>query len=114
MKSLDLPSSPETGRADRASSYGEARAAVASAAGLYLVGAALTATAPLLPRVSSPAGVAAIAATAVLTAAILLIAVRRWHGGLALTHDPRRRGRSLDTCCSGPRESSLRMRAWDR
>ena len=84
MKSLDLPSSLETGRADRARSYGEARAAVVSAAGLYLVGAALTATAPLLPRVSSPAGVVAIAATAVLTAAILLIAARRWHGGLAL------------------------------
>jgi hypothetical protein len=84
VKSLDLPSSPETGRPDRASSYSEARAAVISAAGLYLVAAALTATAPLLPRVSSPAGVAAIAAAAVITSAILLIAVRRWHGGLAL------------------------------
>jgi hypothetical protein len=84
VKSLDLPSRPETGRPDRASSYSEARAAVISAAGLYLVGAALTATAPLLPHVGSPAGVAAIAAAAVLTSATLLVAVRRWHGGLAL------------------------------
>src|SRR5579872_1714089 len=39
----------------------EARAAVAIAAGLYLVGAVLTATALLLPHVGSSAGVTAVA-----------------------------------------------------
>jgi Stage II sporulation protein E (SpoIIE)/GAF domain len=51
----------------------EANIAVQSAAGLYVVGATLTATAALLPRVESPAGVAAVAALALLTAAGLLL-----------------------------------------
>jgi serine phosphatase RsbU (regulator of sigma subunit) len=62
----------------------EARAAIAIAAALYVVGAALTATATLLPHVSSPAGIAAVAATALLTAGGLLIAVSGWRGGLGL------------------------------
>jgi len=84
FKSLDLPRKLDVPRVDRASGHGEARAAVVSAAGLYVVGALLTATAGLLPHVSSPAGVAAVALTAVLTAAVLLVAARRWHGGLLL------------------------------
>jgi len=62
----------------------EARAAIAIAAALYVMGAALIATAPLLPHVSSPAGAAAVAAAALLTAAGLLIAFSRRRGGLGL------------------------------
>src|SRR5271165_3894051 len=62
----------------------EARAAVAIAAALYVVGAALIATAVLLPEVSSPAGAAAVAAAALLTAAGLLIAFFRRRGGIGL------------------------------
>lgn len=51
--------------------------AVASAAGLYLIGAALIATSFLLPHVSSPAGAAAVAGDAVLTAVALLWALGR-------------------------------------
>ena len=52
----------------------EARGAIGIAAALYVVGAALTATAVLLPNVSSPAGVVAVAGAAVLTAGGLLAA----------------------------------------
>ena len=52
----------------------EARIALASAAGLYVVGGTLTATAVLLPHVSSPAGVVAVGLTAYLTAALLMLA----------------------------------------
>jgi Stage II sporulation protein E (SpoIIE)/GAF domain len=62
----------------------EARIALASAAGLYVVGGTLTATAVLLPHVSSPAGVVAVGVTAYLTAAVLMLAFMR-----------RRRGRTL-------------------
>ncbi len=62
----------------------EARAAVAIAAALYVVGAALIATAVLLPEVSSPAGAAAVAAAALLTAGGLLIAFFRRRGGIGL------------------------------
>jgi Stage II sporulation protein E (SpoIIE)/GAF domain len=58
----------------------EERAALASAAGLYFVGASLTATSALLPHVDSPAGVIAIGLTAFATAAALIVARRRaWH-----------------------------------
>jgi hypothetical protein len=63
---------------------GEARVAVASAAGLYIVGATLIATSWLLPEVSSPAGATAVAITAYVTAAVLITAVRRGRGGLLL------------------------------
>jgi serine phosphatase RsbU (regulator of sigma subunit) len=63
---------------------GEARVAVASAAGLYIVGATLIATSWLLPEVSSPAGAAAVAVTAYVTAAVLITVVRRDRGGLLL------------------------------
>jgi serine phosphatase RsbU (regulator of sigma subunit) len=63
---------------------GEVRAAVASAAALYVVGASLIATTVLLPNVSSPAGAAAVAVTALLTAAGLIVAVVRDRGGLWL------------------------------
>lgn len=62
----------------------EARVAVAIAAALYVVGAALIATAVLLPDVSSPAGAAGVAAAALLTAAGLLIAFSRRRGGIGL------------------------------
>ena len=79
-----LTGEPGTGHADEATSYGEARASVGIAASLYLVGAALTATAALLPHVSSPRGVAAIAAAALLSAGGLLVAFIRRRGGLTL------------------------------
>jgi serine phosphatase RsbU (regulator of sigma subunit) len=62
----------------------EARAAIAIAAALYVMGAALIATAPLLPHVGSPAGAAAVAVAALLTAAGLLIAFSQRRGGLEL------------------------------
>jgi serine phosphatase RsbU (regulator of sigma subunit) len=62
----------------------EARGALASAAGLYVVGGTLCATAALLPHVSSPAGVVAIALAAYLTAAALMLAYRRNRRGLTL------------------------------
>jgi serine phosphatase RsbU (regulator of sigma subunit) len=61
----------------------EAHAAPVIAAALYLVGAALTATAVVRPHVNS-AAVAAIATVACATAAALLLAARRQRGGLAL------------------------------
>jgi serine phosphatase RsbU (regulator of sigma subunit) len=73
-------SSPRGG----ARSGGETRVAVASAAGLYLVGAALIATSFLLPEVSSPAGAAAVAGDAVVTAAALGWAIRRGRSSLEL------------------------------
>ncbi len=60
------------------------RLAVASAAGLYVIGAALIATSFLLPEVSSPAGAASVAGTALLTAAALLVAVTRGRPGLGV------------------------------
>jgi serine phosphatase RsbU (regulator of sigma subunit) len=66
-------------------SHREARAAIAFAAELYLIGAALCATAALLPDVSSPAGVVAVAVTAVLTAGALLIAFYRRSGSLLIS-----------------------------
>jgi len=65
-------------------SHDEARAAVIIAAALYLCGAALTATAVMDPRVSSPAGVVALAVVACVTAGALLLAGRRLRRGLTL------------------------------
>lgn len=62
----------------------EAAAAIAIAGGLYFVGALLCATALLLPRVDSPAGVAGVAFDALLTAALLFYAAERGWGGLRL------------------------------
>src|SRR5262245_29685005 len=62
----------------------EARTAVIIAAALYLCGAALTATAVMDPRVSSPAGVVAVAAVACVTAVALHLAARRRHIGLTV------------------------------
>src|SRR5438445_666554 len=80
--SMPLSSEPGIGHTEEASSYREARAAVGIAAALYVVGAALTATAALLPHVSSPAGVVAVAVAALLTAGGLVIAFLRRRGGL--------------------------------
>jgi serine phosphatase RsbU (regulator of sigma subunit) len=66
-------------------SHREARAAIAFAAELYLIGAALCATAALLPDVSSPAGVVAVAVTAVITAGVLMIAFYRRSGSLLIS-----------------------------
>lgn len=63
---------------------GETRLAVASAAGLYLIGAALIATTFLLPEVSSPAGAAGVAGDAVLTAVALAAATSRGRASLPL------------------------------
>jgi stage II sporulation SpoE-like protein/GAF domain-containing protein len=71
-------------RADGADREGETRAAVLSAAALYVVGASLTGTAALLPEVGSATGVKLVAAAALVTAAALLVAVWRWQGGLGL------------------------------
>ncbi len=78
------PALEEAGRATAAVRSREARVALASAAGLYVVGATLTATAVLLPHVSSPAGVVAIAVAAYLTAAGLMLAFARARRGLTL------------------------------
>jgi serine phosphatase RsbU (regulator of sigma subunit) len=75
-----------TSRRPEATASREARAAIAIAAALYIMGAALIATAPLLPHVSSPAGAAAVAVAALLTAAGLLIAYSRHRGGLGLAY----------------------------
>ncbi len=63
---------------------GEALVAVASAAVLYVVGALLIATSVVLPHVSSPAGAAAVAVAALITAAGLIGEVLRRRGGLLL------------------------------
>jgi hypothetical protein len=62
----------------------EARAAVATAGGLYIVGALLCASAALLPHVSSPAGVIGVAVDALLTGLVLLVAASRGWGGFRL------------------------------
>ena len=66
-------------------SHREARAAIAFAAELYLIGAALCATAALLPEVSSPAAVVAVAVTAVITSGVLMIAFYRRSGSLLIS-----------------------------
>jgi hypothetical protein len=71
-------------RAHAVTSRSEAYVAVASAAVLYVVGGTLIATAFLLPHVSSPAGCAAVAATAYLTAGALMLAFARRRVGLML------------------------------
>jgi serine phosphatase RsbU (regulator of sigma subunit) len=71
----------DTGGARRG---GETRLAVVSAAGLYVIGGALIATSFLLPDVSSPAGAAAVAGDAQLTAVLLVVAVARRHASLML------------------------------
>jgi Stage II sporulation protein E (SpoIIE)/GAF domain len=71
-------------RVDGADRGGEARAAVLSAAGLYVVGASLTGTAALLPDVGSATGVKLVAAAALVSAVALILAVWRWQGGLRL------------------------------
>ncbi len=70
--------------ADGEMPLGEQRVAVLSAAGLYVVGALLIATSPLLPDVGSPAGAAAVAATALLTATLLILGVSRGYASLTL------------------------------
>jgi serine phosphatase RsbU (regulator of sigma subunit) len=79
-----LARSFELARSDEPASVREARAAVAIAAGLYLVGALLTATALLLPDVGFPAGIIGVAIDALLTAVLLLYAARHGWGGLGL------------------------------
>jgi hypothetical protein len=62
----------------------EIRLAVASAAGLYVIGGSLIATSFLLPEVSSPAGAAAVAGDAMLTALALLWFLARGRSSLGL------------------------------
>jgi GAF domain-containing protein len=84
----DMPGSgePAIAHVDEDLSAREARAAIGIAAALYVVGAALVATAALLPNVSSPVGVVAIALAALLTAGGLLMAFARHRGGLLLAY----------------------------
>src|SRR6185437_6337884 len=63
---------------------GETRLAVASAAGLYVIGGSLIATSFLLPEVSSPAGAAAVAGDAMLTALALVWFIARGRSSLGL------------------------------
>jgi hypothetical protein len=70
--------------AEELTSRSEAYVAVASAAALYVIGATLIATAFLLPHVSSPIGCVAVAVTAYLTAAALMLAYARRRVGLML------------------------------
>jgi serine phosphatase RsbU (regulator of sigma subunit) len=74
----------ELARAGEPASAREARAAVAIAGGLYLVGAILCSTALLLPHVDSPAGIVAVALDALATAALLFYAAERSWAGLGL------------------------------
>ena len=67
-----------------ARSGGETRLAVASAAGLYVIGGSLIATSFLLPEVSSPAGAAAVAIDAYATAIALMWMVSRGRASLEL------------------------------
>jgi hypothetical protein len=71
-------------RARAMTSRSEAYVAVASAAALYVIGATLIATAFLLPHVSSPAGCVAVAVTAYLTAAALMLSFARRRVSLML------------------------------
>jgi hypothetical protein len=73
-----------TAAREETASRREARAAVAIAGGLYFVGALLCASATLLPHVSSPAGVIAVACDALLTSVLLVLAAGRGWGGLGL------------------------------
>jgi serine phosphatase RsbU (regulator of sigma subunit) len=77
-----LAESFELARPDEPPGRREARAAIAIAGGLYLVGAVLCATALLLPHVSSPEGIVAVALDALVTAALLFYAAERDWGGL--------------------------------
>ena len=63
---------------------GETRLAVASAAALYVIGGSLIATSFLLPEVSSPAGAAAVAGDAMLTALALIWMLWRGRESLGL------------------------------
>ena len=81
---MTLVESIEVGEPGQAPGEREAAAAIAIAGGLYFVGALLCATALLLPRVDSPAAIAAVALDALLTAALLFYAAERRWGGLRL------------------------------
>lgn len=76
--------SPRDRRAGGATSGGETRVAIASAAGLYVVGGSLIATSFLLPDVSSPAGAAGVAGDAMMTACALMLAVATGRASLGL------------------------------
>jgi Stage II sporulation protein E (SpoIIE)/GAF domain len=89
MTELETTSTGEPARRDArhahaVTSRSEAYVAVASAAALYVIGATLIATAFLLPHVSSPAGCVAVAVTAYLTAAALMLAFARRRVSLML------------------------------
>ncbi|MGO9488320.1 MAG: PP2C family protein-serine/threonine phosphatase [Solirubrobacteraceae bacterium] len=81
---MQIRSGSDRGSVGGARRGGETRLAVASAAGLYVIGGLLIATAFLLPEVSSPAGAAAVAGDAMLTALALMWAVARGRAGLGL------------------------------
>jgi GAF domain-containing protein len=72
------------GPSEEAADSREARAAVAIAGGLYVVGALLCATALLLPHVGSPLGVVGVALDALLTGCALCLAAAHRRGGLGM------------------------------
>jgi serine phosphatase RsbU (regulator of sigma subunit) len=75
---------PYSGTAGGARRGGETRLAVASAAALYVIGGSLIATSFLLPEVRSPAGAAAVAGNAMLTALALIWMLWRGRESLEL------------------------------
>lgn len=79
-----MRSPSRTRRVGGAREGGETRIAVASAAGLYVIGGALIATSFALTDVSSPIGAAAVAGDAMLTACALLLAVAHDRSRLGL------------------------------
>jgi serine phosphatase RsbU (regulator of sigma subunit) len=81
---LTVAGAPASVPSEESAGQREARAAVAIAGGLYFVGALLCATTALLPHVSSPVGVIAVALDALLIAGVLLFAADRGWGGLGL------------------------------
>jgi serine phosphatase RsbU (regulator of sigma subunit) len=81
MKTMSASDSRPGGGAQR---QGETRVAVLSAAGLYVLGGTLIATSFLLPDVGSPAGAAAVAGDAYLTAIALVWAAQRGRSSLEL------------------------------
>ncbi len=69
---------------ERTPSGREVRAAILAAAGLYVVGGVLCASALLIPHVRAPEAVAAVGVNALIVAAVLWLAARHRRGGLEI------------------------------
>jgi serine phosphatase RsbU (regulator of sigma subunit) len=75
---------PGTELVQRTPSGREVRAAILAAAGLYVVGGVLCASALLIPHVRAPEAVAAVGVNALLVAGVLWLAARNRRGGLEI------------------------------